>query len=97
MLCDPLMLFARRVQPRPGVGVEPVEGESLGLAGVLHARLLEVIQNHGGEVLLLVAFLLADRAVLILVGGGQYAMRRQTLHQERAAHPIAAPQLNQEC
>ncbi len=44
----------------PGVGVQAVESQALVLAGVLHARLLEVFQNHGGEVLLLAGFLLGD-------------------------------------
>ncbi|MGH8514683.1 MAG: cation:proton antiporter, partial [Gammaproteobacteria bacterium] len=30
-------VFAGSVQPRPGVGLDPVEGEPLALAGVLHA------------------------------------------------------------
>ena len=59
----------------PGVRIEPVEAEPFALAVVLHARLLQVRQDHGGEVLLLAAFLLADRAILILVGRGEHAMR----------------------
>jgi hypothetical protein len=39
----------------PGVRVEPVEAQPLFLHGVLHACLLEIVQNHRGEVLLLAA------------------------------------------
>ena len=58
------------VQPPSSIGVEPVEGEPLGLASVLDARLLEIVQNHGGKVLLLAAFLLGHRSVLIVISGG---------------------------
>lgn len=51
--------------------------------GVLNAGFLEVLQNHGAEVLLLAGFLLAHRAVVILVGGREHAMGRETLHRER--------------
>ncbi len=77
------------LQPAPGVWIEPVECEPFGLARVLHACLLQVVQDHGREVLLLLGFLLGHRAVLIVVGGGEHAMRREAFDRERAGHTHA--------
>ena len=80
-------VFASGVEPCSGIGVEPVEAQPFALASVLHARLLEVLQDHGCEVLLLAGLLFCPGAVLILIGRRQHAMRREALHRERAAHP----------
>ena len=45
-------VFPVGVEPGPGVGLQAVELEALVLDGVLHARLPQVVQDHGGEVLL---------------------------------------------
>ena len=73
-----------------GVGVEPVEVQPLVLAGVLHAGLAQVVQDHGGEVLLLAAP--PARVTVpsdVVVGGGEHAVGREALDRERAAHADA--------
>jgi hypothetical protein len=62
------------MQPGSGIGVEPVEAQSLALHGILDTCFFQVIEDHGSEVLLIAGFLLGYRAVHIAVGGGEDAM-----------------------
>src|SRR5271165_6836532 len=59
-----LGVFAGGVQPRSGIGLEPVEVQPFPLAGVLHARLSEVLQDHGCEVLCTAKHVIAFSSLL---------------------------------
>ncbi len=77
-------IFARGLNPGSGEGLQTVEDKALALFGVLHARLAQVVQDHGREILLPAALLLADRAVHVRIGRGQDAWGERALHGERA-------------
>ena len=76
-------VLAGRVQPGSGKRLQPVEFEPLFLDGVLHARFLEVLDDHRLE--------LADAGFSLALGfgrgtffvGWQHAMRREAFDGER--------------
>ena len=51
VLPSPSVYSPAALNPAPGVGLQAVELEPLALARVLHARLAQVVEDHGGEVL----------------------------------------------